>query len=286
MPPGVCGLNGASPRRTFGLGSRPHVGNLGPADALGKGEVDVKLASSDAALADRSPAGERRRDLASAGTGTDDRSVFVTAAPWRAQALRGIGYATGALTVLWLVALIAGAVGAGRLPAVPFPAIGHLGDAHARQQPAPHAPPRATTSDGIAHPPLLADPGSAAVRRGRDASPRPGRPASSQPRVVPRGGGRTAPGAARGPASGGRQPAASPPASAPVPLSPGAPQPGGGAPGTASPPATGAGSGSSVRTVASGRRATGGASTAPASGRSASPPATTPGTAHRPTTTG
>src|SRR5690242_10355389 len=79
-----------------------------------------------------------------------DRSVFVAAGMARARALRWFGFLTGALLVLWLVALIAGAVGVGRLPAVPFPAIGALREApaadasrHAAPQPA-----RGQTSPG------------------------------------------------------------------------------------------------------------------------------------------
>lgn len=94
--------------------------------------VNVEPLSSGADLAGRSLVSELQREFASGRTAEQrDHSVFVTTGTFRVQALRALGCLVGTLTLLWLVALIAGAVGAGRLPAVPFPAIGALGQARA-----------------------------------------------------------------------------------------------------------------------------------------------------------
>jgi len=235
--------------------------------------MDVKLASSEAALADRSSAAERR-DLASAAA---DRSVFVTAAPWRAQALRGIGFATGTLTLLWLVALIAGAVGAGRLPAVPFPAIGHLGDAPAAQVPRKAAH-QSLPSGSVARGPAAVDRGSRVGSPGH-AAPAP---------AGTRGGARDHHGSGVSP-TGLRHQTAGAPSSGSAQRAPGPPQPHAATPSPApsapSQPSTSGAPPTTARPVAPPGRQTA-ASKAPVTSRSASPPTTTPGTVHRPTTTG
>lgn len=241
--------------------------------------MDVKLASSDAVLTDRSPAGERRPDLASAGTGADDRSVFVAATAWRAQALRGVGYATGTLTVLWLVALIAGAVGAGRLPAVPFPAIGALGRtpaAHVPRGPARPSLPGGNVGRGPAA--LGRGTGAGSLRRAAAAPP----PASVRG-GAPRGGTHRTSGrpGARVPLAGGRRPTASAPSSGSAQPAPGAPQPRSATPSAPSQPAAG---GAAKPAAPPGRQTA--ASKAPATSRAADPPATTPTTARRPATAG
>ena len=55
------------------------------------------------------------------------RPVFASADGRRARALGLVGRAVGALGALWLVALLAGALGLGRLPGVPLPEVGRLG---------------------------------------------------------------------------------------------------------------------------------------------------------------
>src|SRR5438094_6947620 len=56
----------------------------------------------------------------------DERPVFVADGGRRAAILRCISIAAAGLTAAWLVALLTGAFGFGRLPAVPFPPIGAL----------------------------------------------------------------------------------------------------------------------------------------------------------------
>jgi hypothetical protein len=65
------------------------------------------------------------------GTALDDGSqgrlpVFVSVDGRRGRVLRVVGRAAGGLTVLWVAALLAGALGLGRLPGMPFPDLGGI----------------------------------------------------------------------------------------------------------------------------------------------------------------
>jgi len=227
--------------------------------------IDVELVSADTAV-DPPPTGERRRYAGFTAAELQTGSVFVTTGGVRARALRWSGYLIGTLTVLWLVALIAGAVGAGRLPAVPFPAIGALHEMHsARAQ--QHAAPRPTVSGGIAGRGLGALRGAAPDGFSRTGS------AISAPTGVrftlPRAEGRSAPDRGVGlsaPPVVSPQPAAGAPSSGAA--QPVAPPASGAAPRTTSPPAAGRGSG-----AASGRRSSGAAKAPAGSPRAGSPAA-------------
>jgi hypothetical protein len=215
---------------------------------------------------------EDLRISSSEAVGRRDRPVFVSAGNRRRRALRALGYVAGALTVLWVVALIAGAVGAERLPAVPFPAIGALGEASGvadDRQPAVTRPAaRHSATDGRAAGP------SADARAPRAHAP-----------SVPGGGADR-----RGPVGGGPQPvrarpegSPSQPAPAPAPP-PGTSPPSGTAPRQAgttptSPPARGGGSGARFDEAP-----TNGRSEAPPASRPVDPTLSPPGAAHRPST--
>jgi hypothetical protein len=67
--------------------------------------------------------------------------VFVSADGRRQRMLRVLGRVAAGLTVLWLVALLAGAIGLGRLPGVPLPEAGQTpADEDGTASPAPAAP--------------------------------------------------------------------------------------------------------------------------------------------------
>jgi hypothetical protein len=85
----------------------------------------VKLAASEVTLESRELVGERESDSRlQVAAHARERSVFVAKDGRRARALRGVARVAAGLMLLWIVALVAGAVGAGRLPVVPFPAVG------------------------------------------------------------------------------------------------------------------------------------------------------------------
>jgi translation initiation factor IF-2 len=108
--------------------------------------------------------GERESDSGlQAAAHPGERSVFVAADGRRAGALRGVARVAAGLMLLWIVALVAGAVGAGRLPVVPFPAVGSPADS------AREGGPRRGVAD----------------RRAGDAVRRPS-PARTPPPVAPR----------------------------------------------------------------------------------------------------
>jgi len=254
----------------------------------------VKLSSSVGSLADRPPAGEQQRDAPSGeAPERDGRPVFVATGALRARALRAVGYVAGTLVVLWLAALIAGALGAGRLPAVPFPALGALAEAptahDARQAAPPASLPRAISSDGIVgRGPAAA---SAPVRRAsRDRSRSQGPASTRTPagvrRTAPRGDARTAPGSGFDPrreVGSGPQPAVGQPGAGSLPSPPAGPQPRGRAPTrpapapAPSPPKTGKARAPSDEPPRSG------SSAAPPASPPGDPPVTTPGLVHRPT---
>jgi hypothetical protein len=54
--------------------------------------------------------------------------VFVSTGKRRGRMFRLVGYGLAALTALWLIALLAGAVGLSRLPAVPLPQLANTDD--------------------------------------------------------------------------------------------------------------------------------------------------------------
>jgi hypothetical protein len=73
-----------------------------------------------------------------AAPGPEERSVFVSPDGRRARLLRALGRIAALITAAWLVALVAGALGFGRMPGLPLPAIGAL--AKPTGPPAPRAP--------------------------------------------------------------------------------------------------------------------------------------------------
>jgi hypothetical protein len=251
-----------------GLHSAPLTGNLSARHAFVRVMVIVRLARPDA----------------------QGRSVFVSAGAFRARALRGLGYVTGTLLLLWLAALIAGAVGAGRLPAVPFPAVGAL-----RETPATHASPQSgprpalqvTPSGALAPRKAVPVPAGSPVHSGQPGSARRG---DGVPGTVPRH--------TSGRDVGQQQPAAgnAPPAPAGQ-AQPSTPPSGGTAPGQAVPapapqpaPGRGAGPPADRPPTANGGSATpppnrpvdppaGGTSATPPATRPVDPPAAPPGTA-------
>jgi hypothetical protein len=247
------------------------MGNLGAAHAFVQVMVIVRLTSS----------------------AVEDRSVFVTGGTFRAHALRVIGYVTGTLLLLWLAALIAGAVGAGRLPAVPFPAVGALREApaaHASPQPALRRSLTPVTSGG------LVQPRRSAVRSGareRPATSAPGRlrrnaPHSGRPTAPGRRLGSRHPAAGHaGPRAGGQAPSIAPPspgtapgATVPAPTPQPAPGHGGASPPVDQPPAPSGRSASPPPSRPVDPPA-GGLSAAPSTTRPVEPPAAPPGIARR-----
>jgi hypothetical protein len=238
---------------------------------------NVTLDNPEIAPPGGAAAGGRREAAFAQATGPPARPVFVSAGSFRARALRCAGYATAALTLLWLAALIAGAIGVGRLPAVPFPAVGALSEDHASSVPQ-HAAPR---SSGAEATPFGGSPGrrSASARDGLDRLTRS---------VAPVLGGRrrdVGPQRAHG---GSPLPAANAPVGAVQPP-PAAPQPAGAAPSSPAPAAPGRGS-AAAGDHAGGRSASppaarpvdpppGGTSATPPATRPVDPPSAAPGTA-------
>jgi hypothetical protein len=79
-------------------------------------------------------------DRASAGRGggaaayrSSDKPVFVTENGRRRRALRLVAFGLAAITGTWAIALLAGALGSGRLPVLPLPPIGALRDGSGAQ---------------------------------------------------------------------------------------------------------------------------------------------------------
>jgi hypothetical protein len=103
----------------------------------------------------------------------DERSVFVARSPYRTRLVLAAGVALAALASLWLLALLAGALGLGRLPVVPLPHVGRLGDANStppRRSTAPRKPSDRPKRVGS---PIRADsePGARAAPRSRKTAP-------------------------------------------------------------------------------------------------------------------
>lgn len=201
-----------------------------------------------------SPATEQTTGLRPpAATERPGEPVFVSTTGNRERALRLGARVVVALVLLWLVALLAGAVGLGRLPGVPLPDVGKI------DSPAAHAAAGKLGPSSAAHRPKAAYAKPARGKRFRS-------PATTNP---PRGQGRR--GSQRqaiGPrlpmnevapthgAQGVPGPGALPPAAASPPATSGSPGRSGTAPGSAnrpsSPPATGRPT-DGVRTPSSGR---------------------------------
>jgi hypothetical protein len=241
--------------------------------------MEVEISRSEVALVDRRRVGGDHADLAAPASRASGRPVFVSDRNRRAVALRALGCVVGAVTVLWLAALIAGALGVGRLPAVPFPAVGALDDTPAADHVRRPAAPRSAPSAGIAERGFASERLTAGDRLGRRGPAAGGRPGA---RDAPRGGSRDAP------AAGGdlRSPGSSAPAAGRPDGGTADPAPAGSQPDT---PAPGAAVAAPVAP------AKGGASRSPlveppASTRPEAPPASppaepavgTPGAAHRP----
>jgi hypothetical protein len=92
-------------------------------------ERGMKMAASEVTLEPRELVAERESDSGlQAAAHPGERSVFVAKDGRRARALRGVARVAAGLMLLWIVALVAGAVGAGRLPVAPFPAVGSAAD--------------------------------------------------------------------------------------------------------------------------------------------------------------
>lgn len=226
-------------------------------------------------------------------TGSDvhDRSVFVTTGAFRARALRGLGYTTGTLILLWLAALIAGAVGAGRLPAVPFPAVGALREAPAAHAGQRAAPPSSQVTEENGRAPFRFGLGGPASRHGLI----PSSPLSVRKRTSSVGAVRP-----QNPAAGNARPVPSFPSGGAAQPQPGTPPADGAAPGTTVPGPAPAGKGGVNPSVdrpptAAGRSTTppanrpldppaGERSAAPPSTQPVDPPAATPDTVRHPTT--
>jgi hypothetical protein len=109
--------------------------------------MSTKLANTvtetAAARAAPAPLARRATPLAPAS----ETQVFVAEDGRRAQLLRALGAVAAVLMAIWLVALIAGAFGLGRLPAVPLPHVGALREAPAAaERQAPRRGPASSTS--------------------------------------------------------------------------------------------------------------------------------------------
>ena len=153
-----------------------------------------------------------------------ERPVFVAADNRRAYTLRALGCAGGTLAALWLVALVAGALSAGRLPAVPSPALGALEAAGLRDtardsgesssagraaEGAAGVPSAATGLDGAGQPATVTDPPDARFPRLAGRAPGP------DPRVDSDHGARV--GGETGPPTGDRGGGAAQPTTPPTP---------------------------------------------------------------------
>jgi hypothetical protein len=98
----------------------------------------MKMAASEATLESRELVDERESDYGlQAAAHPREHSVFVATDGRRARVLRGVARVAAGLMLLWIVTLFAGAVGAGRLPVVPLPAVGSLADTAREGEPRP-----------------------------------------------------------------------------------------------------------------------------------------------------
>jgi hypothetical protein len=124
-----------------------------------------------------------------------EKPVFVGDAGRRRTVLRCIGLGAAAVTAAWLFALLTGAFGIGRLPAVPFPPIGALDEqapaVRNRVSPKP-APDDSSTADRVAQPGGSGASPGASLREGPSGSPLAQRRRNTSDRR--RSSGRTSPG--------------------------------------------------------------------------------------------
>src|SRR5215207_9649266 len=104
--------------------------------------------------------------------------VFVSTGKRRGRMFRLVGYGLAGLTALWLIALLAGAVGFSRLPAGPLPQIASTGNSAERPSKSPIEPTRKTRKPSsppiAARPPCCSTPSYPASRSpsaGRAAPP-------------------------------------------------------------------------------------------------------------------
>ena len=104
--------------------------------------------------------------------------VFVSTGKRRGRMFRLVGYGLAGLTALWLIALLAGAVGFSRLPAVPLPQIASTGNSAVQPSKSPIEPTGKTRKPSgppiAARPPCCSTPSYAASRSpsaGRAAPP-------------------------------------------------------------------------------------------------------------------
>jgi hypothetical protein len=117
-----------------------------------------------------------------------ERPVFVARGPYRTRLVLAAGVALAALASLWLLALLAGALGLGRLPVVPLPHVGRLGDAHSTPARKSTAPRKGTLTDRPKPVGSPIRPGSdpaagAAPRSRKTAPPDRGRPGAQAPPI-------------------------------------------------------------------------------------------------------
>jgi hypothetical protein len=113
--------------------------------------------------------------------------VFVSTGKRRGRMFRLVGYGLAGLTALWLIALLAGAVGLTRLPAVPLPQIASTDDSAVQPRKDPIEPTgkaRKPSSPPIAaRPPCCSSRSHSASRRPSDRRAAP--PAEIRRRLAP-----------------------------------------------------------------------------------------------------
>jgi hypothetical protein len=147
------------------------------------------MSATDTALA---PAGAINRPPVDRGMARPgEKPIFVSESGRRRRALRWVGVAFAVLTAGWLVALVAGAVGLGSLPAIPLPHVGAIGRT---SHPSTHPAPVAKSKPGDRSP---ANAGSAL----QSSTPHAQRRAQSRLRVEALPGLRTRRGKAKSPSS-------------------------------------------------------------------------------------
>ncbi|MCW3064811.1 MAG: hypothetical protein JWN32_1983, partial [Solirubrobacterales bacterium] len=158
-----------------------------------------------------------------AAAGAQERSVFVSPDGRRARLLRALGRIAALITAAWLVALVAGALGFGRMPGLPLPAIGALakptaapasqapaaGGVRKRAAPSPPVPPTRPAGQSAARALRQGAPGSGASRRrgGTSSGSRSGAaPSSGAKSSSGRGSGTSATGSGKSPTGTGKAP--------------------------------------------------------------------------------
>src|ERR671911_676172 len=103
--------------------------------------------------------------------------VFVSTGKRRGRMFRLVGYGLAGLTALWLIALLAGAVGFSRLAAVPLPQIASTGNSAVQPGKSPIGPPGNGASPRAPlrppRPPCCPTPSSAGSRGPRGGGPPP-----------------------------------------------------------------------------------------------------------------